>query len=64
MCTDISGHTQHTPCYQFIFWLIVSTSYIGHYQVSYTRTRIKTETNCREVGDIHIIALKYIKNVF
>jgi len=64
MCTDISGHTQHIPCYQFIVWLLVSTSYIGRYEASYTGTRIKTESNYHVVGDLHLIALRYIKNVF
>ena len=64
MCTDISRHTQHIPCYQFVVWLLVSTSYIGRYQASCTETRIKTESNYRVVGDLHLIALKCIKHVF
>ena len=27
MCNDISNHTQHTSCDNFIVWLLVSTSY-------------------------------------
>ena len=63
MCTDISSYAQHSACGRFIFWLLVPTSYIVRHQANYTKTRMYTETKYHYLGQLHIIRLKYIKNM-
>jgi hypothetical protein len=36
ICIDIFKRTQHIPCDRLLFGQLVSTSYVGHYQASYT----------------------------
>jgi len=50
----IDVYQSHTTCslWSFIVWQLVSTSIIGHYQTSYVRTLMETETTYLEVGDV------------
>jgi len=57
------SHAQLAAGDQFIVWLLVSTSHIGHHQADCTQTGIQTETVscCRRS---HLTALKYTENVY